>query len=312
MHVDPPNLMGLIAPAFTPMRADGSLDLPAVGRLAEHLFDRGLAGIFVGGTSGEGLSLSIAERQQLLERWVAAPRGGIPVIAHVGHAGVADARELASHADRVGADAIAAVPPFYCKPSDVATVVECCAEIAAAAPRLPFYYYHIPSLTGVCVSMRELLEVAPLRIPSFAGLKFSDSDLADFGRCVSLSDGRFGLFFGRDEMLLPALAIGATGAIGTTYNLFAPLYHRMIAAVDRGDLAGAAQLQHRSRELIAVMNRYGGLAAMKAAMALAGVDCGPCRPPLRSLDDHQREALGADLEALGFFELTRPEGSPGR
>ena len=312
MHLSPPNLKGLIAPAFTPMRADGSLDLPTVDRLAEHFFERGLAGVFVGGTSGEGLSLSMAERQQLLERWVAAPRGGLPVIAHVGHAGVADARELAAHAQRVGADAVAAVPPFYFKPADVAQVVECCAEIAAAAPRLPFYYYHIPSLTGVCVSMRELMEVASVRIPTFAGLKFSDLDLADFGRCVSFAEGRFGLFFGRDEMLLAALSVGATGAIGTTYNLFPRLYHRMIADVEHGDLAAASQRQHQSRELIAVMERYGGLSAMKAAMALAGVDCGPCRPSLRTLDAHQRDRLRADLERLEFFELTRPEAPGGR
>jgi N-acetylneuraminate lyase len=113
-------------------------------------------------------------------------------------------------------------------------------------------------------------------------------------------------------MLLPALAVGATGAIGTTYNLFPPLYQRMIDAVSHGDLAAAALLQHRSRELIAVMERLGGLPAMKAAMAFVGIDCGPCRPPLRTLDGQQREALRADLEGAGFFELTRPEGPAAR
>jgi N-acetylneuraminate lyase len=311
MRVQAPNLQGLIAPAFTPMRADGSLDLPVVDRLAELVVAHRLGGVFVGGTTGEGLSLSAPERHQLLEQWVAAARGRFPVIAHVGHAGVADAGLLAAHAQQAGADAVAAVPPFYFKPADVAQVVECCAHVAAAAPALPFYYYHIPSLTGVCVSMRELMEVAAVRIPTFAGLKFSDSDLADFGRCVSFAQGRFRLFFGRDEMLLAALAVGATGAIGTTYNLFPPLYHRMIAATKRADLAAAAALQDRSRELIAVTDRNGGLPAMKAAMAFAGVDCGPCRPPLRTLDGQQREALRADLEKLGFFELTRPGESEG-
>lgn len=300
---------GLIGPAFTPLRPDGSLDPEKVEALAEHAAAHRLAGIFCGGTSGEGLSLSMSERQELLERWVVAARGRFPVIAHVGHAGVADAMTLAAHAQRAGADAIAALPPFYFKPSDVAQAVECCATIASAAPDLPFYYYHIPSLTGVDLPMRDLMEVAAVRIPTFAGLKFSHSDLADFGRCVTFAGGRFGLFFGRDEMLLGALAVGGSAAIGTTYNLIAPLYHRMIAAVGHGDLGAAMHLQHRSREIIAVMDRFGGLAAMKAAMSFVGIDCGPCRPPLRTLDAHQAETLRADLDQVGFFEFTPPEGS---
>lgn len=309
MRPNPVHHQGLIGPAFTPLRPDRALDLDKVDALAEHAATHELAGIFCGGTSGEGLSLSIHEREQLLERWVIAARGRFPVIAHVGHAGVADAMTLAAHAQRAGADAIAALPPFYFKPSDVAQVVECCAIIAAAAPELPFYYYHIPSLTDVNVPMRGLMEVAAVRIPTFAGLKFSHSDLADFGRCVSFAGGRFGLFFGRDEMLLGALAVGGTAAIGTTYNLIAPLYHRMIAALAHGDLTAAMHLQHRSREIIAVMDRFGGLPAMKAAMAFVGIDCGPCRPPLWTLDVIHGETLRADLDQLGFFEFTQPEGS---
>ena len=306
MPADRTILQGLVAPAFTPMHPDGSLNLGAVEALADHAVAHRLAGVFVGGTSGEGPALTVPERQQLLERWVAAAAGRLPVIAHVGHAAIADAQQLAAHAQGAGASAVAAVPPFYFKPADAAQIADCCARIAGGAPELPFYYYHIPSMTGVRVAMREVMEVAADRVPTFAGLKFSDSDLADFGRCVSFAGSQFGLFFGRDEMLLPALAIGARAAIGTTYNLFAPLYHLMVEKAARAELPVASRYQHHSRELITVMERHGGLPAMKAAMGFAGVDCGPCRPPLRRLDARQREALRADLELFGFSTLTRP------
>lgn len=314
MPVQPLQLRGLVAPAFTPMRADGSLNLDQIQPLADHAHAHRIAGIFCGGTTGEGLSLSVPERQQLLEHWVLAARGRFPIIAHIGHAGIGDTQILAAHASDAGAAAIASLPPFYFKPADVDDLVSYCAAVAAPAPSLPFYYYHIPGLTGVNVSMREFVESAFTRIPTFAGLKFSGSDLADFGRCVTFTAPKYDLYFGRDEMLLGALAVGATAAIGSTYNLIAPLYRRMISAFEGGDLPAARRLQGRSREFIAIMERFGGLPAMKAAMAFAGVDCGPCRPPLRTLDANQRESLRAELERElpGFFSFTRLEESEGR
>lgn len=311
MPIEPLQLRDLVAPAFTPMRADGSLDLDQVQRLADHARAHRIAGIFCGGTTGEGLSLSVPERQQLLERWVLAAGGRFPVMAHVGHAGIGDTLLLAAHATRAGAAAVATLPPFYFKPADVDDLVDYCAAVANRAPALPFYYYHIPGFTGVNLSMREFVESAFARIPTFAGLKFSGSDLADFGRCVTFATPKYDLYFGRDEMLLAALAVGATAAIGSTYNLIAPLYRRMIRAFENGDLPAARHLQARSREFISVMDRFGGLPAMKAAMAFAGVDCGPCRPPLRTLDASQRDMLRAELEreTPGFFSFTRPEES---
>ena len=304
------NLRGLVAPVFTPLRPDGMLDLGRVEQQADHAVGQGVAGVFVCGTTGEGPSLTVPERQQLVERWCVAAGTRLPVIVHVGDPSIAAAKELAVHAQRVGAAGIAAVPPFYFRPADVDDVVACCTAVASAAPGLPFYYYHIPGNTGVRVATFELLDAAERRVPTLAGLKFSDEDLMDFGQCVATFGDRYDLFFGRDEMLLPALSIGARSAIGTTYNFAAPLYRRMIEAFDRGDLATAQSLQTRSRDLIAAVQRHGGLAAMKAAMRLAGVDCGPCRLPLRTLDDRQVDSLRRDLESTGL--LIRPEGSGAR
>src|SRR4051812_16728337 len=125
------NLRGLVAPAPTPMRPDGSLDLRTIDKLAEFYAARNLAGVFVCGTTGEGPSLSVAERQSVLERWCDVAKGVFPVIAQVGAASIADAKALASHAKGTGAAAVAAVPPFYLKPQSVEDALACCAEIAS-------------------------------------------------------------------------------------------------------------------------------------------------------------------------------------
>jgi N-acetylneuraminate lyase len=314
MPPDPLHLRGLVAPAFTPMRADGSLDLAGVERQAAHLVAQGVAAVFVCGTTGEGPSLTVPERQQLVERWcaVTAAAKSMPVIAHVGDSSIAAAKQLAEHAQGNGAAAIAAVPPHYFRPSCVDDVVACATAVASAAPRVPFYYYHIPGNTAVRVPMAELLELGAARIPTLAGLKFSDDDLMDFGQCVALAVERYDLFYGRDEMLLPALSVGARAAIGTTYNFAAPLYRRMIDSFHQGDLATAQALQARSRDLVSLIQRHGGLPAMKAAMQLAGADCGPCRLPLRTLDEQQIEALGRDLDEARLLAVIRPEGFAAR
>jgi N-acetylneuraminate lyase len=306
------HLQGLVAPALTPMRADGSLDLPAIDRLAAYFAERRLAGVFVCGTTGEGPSLTVQERRQVLERWCAAAKGLFPVIAQVGAASIADARDLAAHARAAGAAAVAALPPFYLRPRSVHEALECCADVASAAGNLPFYYYHIPYLTGVRLSMTELLDSATKRVPTFGGMKFSDGDLEDFGRCLTAAGERMDLFFGKDEVLLAALALGATAAIGSTYNYAAPLYQSMIRSFAAGDLPGARRAQALSRRLVQIIEQFGGSRVHKSLMHIAGVPCGPNRLPLPTLTGLQHEALELALEDAGLMPFIRPEGSEGR
>jgi N-acetylneuraminate lyase len=306
MPVQPLKLHGLIAPAFTPMRADRTLDLPTIDTLAKYFRDMGVSGVFVCGTSGEGPLLTADERRQVLERWCAAAKGVFPVIAHVGHAATAEARALATHAAEAGAAAVAALPPFYFKPESVDDLVDCCSDVASAVPQLPFYYYHIPGLTGVRLPMLDLLRRAQGRVPNLVGLKFSDDDLDDFGACLAFAGDRYDLFYGRDEMLLPALSMGARAAIGSTYNFAAPLYRRMMRDVEAGDLAGARAAHGTARSIVRIVSRFGGLPAQKAMMTLAGVPCGPCRLPLRTLSPEQVEALREAFRTTPLG-LTPPE-----
>jgi len=295
------HLTGLIAPPFTPTHADGGLNLDGIEPQARALAANGVRGAFVCGTTGESLSLTIAEREQIAERWMAAAPDDFAVIIHVGHTCLADSKALAAHAQKLGVHAIGAMPPCFFRPAALDDLVAWCAEVAAAAPALPFYYYHIPSMTGVDIQVADFLEAAADHIPTLAGAKFTYENLMDFARCVGLHDGRYDMLFGRDEILLSGLVAGAKGAIGTTYNFAAPLFLRVVEAYGAGDIAAARREQARAAEMVSVMLKHGGLPVFKAVMKMIGLDCGPVRLPLRDLTDEQCAALRGQLERIGFF-----------
>lgn len=294
-------LTGLIAAPHTPFRPDGSLHPDAIDRQAEHMARSGVDGVFICGTTGEGMSLTAAERRTVAERWVKAAAGRFPVVVHVGHACARDAQELAVHAQEVRATAIAAVPPFYHKPTGVPELVQFLAALARSALRTPLYYYDIPGMTGVNVPTVELMTRAAEEVPTFAGVKYSNPDLVTLQECLAVRDGSLDVLFGVDEMLLAAVVLGVTGAVGSTYNYATPLYKRMLAAFDAGDLPLARTLQRRSVALVRAIESHGGMAANKEIMRLVGVDCGPVRPPLTAIDPYDADRLKDQLEGVGFF-----------
>jgi N-acetylneuraminate lyase len=302
--------LGLVAATFTAMYPDGAINLDIIERQAELLIEQGLRGAFVCGTSGEFASLTVPERMDIARRWRDVAGDDLEIIVHVGHTSLGDARALAAHAQEIGADGIAAVGPYYFRPRGVAEAVEFSACIAAAAPATPFFYYHIPSFTGVILPMAAFLPAAAAAIPSFAGLKFTHEDLAEYAHCLAYDDGRYEVFFGRDEMLLGALGMGATSGVGTTYNAAAPLYQRMHAAFTRGDMEEARRWQARANAMIDVAVAHGGMPAFKTMMRWCGVDCGPSRPPLLSLDEERAASLRDELERFGFFEAVTEASAP--
>ena len=223
------------------------------------------------------------------------------LIVHVGSNCLADARSLATQAEQFSALAVSALAPSYFKPRSLDALVDCVAEVASAAPRTPFYFYDIPSMTSVVYSMPEFLARASNRIPTLAGIKFTNADMMAYQRCLHADDGRWDIPWGIDEALLAALAMGATGAVGSTYNFAAPIYHRLIAAFQAGDLDRARQEQFRSVRLIQLLFGYGYMAAAKAVMGMLGVPVGPARLPNDRLSREQVARLRTELEQLGFF-----------
>lgn len=214
------NLNGLTAAPYTPFRPDGTLNLDLVPQLSAHLRSSGVIGAFVAGTTGEGISMTTVERKALLAQWVMDARG-LKIVAHVGHNSVADSIDLARHAQACGADCIAAAMPSFLRPNRT-SIVGICASIAEAAPKLPFYYYHVPVFTGVQVSIASILPELSSRIPNFGGVKYTHEDLFDYSQSVACAEGKE-ILWGRDEILLSALVMGAKGAVGSTYNFAGPL-----------------------------------------------------------------------------------------
>jgi len=296
---------GLVAAPFTPFHADRSLNLDVIPAYARFLRDNGVGAAFVCGTTGEGLSLTLEERLRIAERWVGCADDRLRVIVHVGHTCLADARTLTAHAAKIGASAVSALTPCFFKPRNNAEVVNWCEAVASAAPMLPFYYYNIPSMTGIDYPVVDFLAQAQSRIPSLAGVKYTHENLPDYKACVAFAQGRYDILFGRDELLLEGTDAGALGAVGSTYNYAAPLYLRLLAAHAAGRATEARTLQDTAIKMIAICNAIGvtHLAASKALMAMLGIDCGPVRLPLAQPEATQLATLRTRLNEIGFFDF---------
>jgi N-acetylneuraminate lyase len=298
-----PPLTGLIAAPYTAFHPDGSLNLAVIEQQAASLLANDVTGAFVCGTTGEAVSLTISERMQIAQRWQEIAGADLRVIVHVGHNCLADSRALAGHAQKIGAAGVGCFSPFFFKPANAGDLAAFCADVAAAAPALPFYYYQIPSMTGVNIPAADFLRAAAPRIPNLAGVKFTHENLMDFAECVNLEDRRYDIVFGRDEILLAGLSLGARGAIGSTYNFLAPAFTELLAAFASNDLKAAREKQAEINAVISVFVRYGGLIAGKAMMKMIGLDCGPVRLPLRSPSEQRQAKLQSELEKVFFFDL---------
>jgi len=296
-------LHGLVVAAHTPFHADGSLNLAVVEKQAAHYVKHGLTTVFLAGTTGECLSLTPDERRLLAQRWSEVIRGTtLKLVLHVGSNCLEDCRALAAQAQAVGAVAISAFAPSYFKPRSIDTLVDWCAGTANAAPEMPFYFYDIPALTGVSFSMPDFLALGSKRIPTLAGLKFTNSDLMAYQFVLRTDDGRWDVPFGLDEHLLAALAMGARGAVGSGFNFAGPIYARLLRAFQAGDLANAREEQFRGVRLVQILSRFGYMGAAKAVMEMLGVPVGLARLPNTNLTGEQKMELRAKLEAVGFFE----------
>ena len=170
-------IIGLIDAPFTPFHADGSINLDPIPAYADLLARNGLKGVFINGSSGEGYMLTEQERMQLAEAWMAAVPEGFKVIVHVGSTCVRSSRRLAEHAQQIGAWGIGAMATPFPKIGRIEELVKYCEEIAAGAPNLPFYYYHIPAFNGAYLSMLDFLRAVDGRIPNFAGIKYTFESL---------------------------------------------------------------------------------------------------------------------------------------
>ena len=305
-------LNGLIAAPFTPFNPDYSLNLKVIPDYVNHLVSQDVTGAFVGGSTGECASLSQDERIKLAAAWRTAAGPELKIIIHVGGNVLGDCCLLAAHAESVGADAIGALMPCYFKPAGIKGAVEFARAIAAAAPNTPFYYYHIPDMTGVHLEMTVLFPELVRAVPTFRGIKFTHWNVMDYSLTLAAAGTDYDILFGRDETLLAGLAAGARGAVGSTYNYAARLYYDLMQSYAAGNLEAARQQQvYIQRAVLPILN-HGGQPANKAIMGMAGVDCGPARTPFLPISRETLKAVRSELDALNFFEAIRGKSEDSR
>ena len=310
MNIKFDKINGLIAAPYTPFDKKGNLNTGIIQDYAQYLKLSGVRGVFVNGTTGEGLSLTAQERMTCAEEWIRYLDAGFIIIAHVGHNSLTDCKLLAAHAQECGASAIGLLAPNFFKPQDLEALVSFNAMVAEAAPDLPFYYYHMPAMTGVNFQMSDFLQIAEGQIPNLVGLKFTHEDLMDMRLCLEYSDSRYDILHGRDEILTCGLILGATGAIGSTYNYIAPLFNRIIDAYKKSDLILADKLQLEAIHIIEILKKYGGaVKAGKSIMRLVGFDFGQPRAPVVGLTSNEEKQLHHELLDENFRAYSLPAAS---
>ena len=300
-------IIGLIDAPFTPFYANGDVNLEPIPAYAAMLQKNGMKGVFINGSSGEGYMLTEEERMRLAEAWVEAAKalpGEFKVIVHVGSCCVRNSRMLAEHAQKIGAWGIGAMAPPFPKIGRIEELVKYCEEIAAGAPELPFYYYHIPAFNGAFLPMVKLLEAVDGRIPNFAGIKYTFESIYEYNQCRLYAGGKFDMLHGQDETILPSLAMGgAQGGIGGTTNYNGVNLVGIIDAWNEGNLEKARELQNFSQEVINVICHFrGNIVGGTRIMKLIGLDLGPNRTPFQNLTQEEEDAMRAELEAINFFE----------
>jgi len=296
---------GLIDAPFSPMHPNGDINLEPIPAYYQMLRANGMKGVFINGSSGEGYMLTDDERRAIAEAWLDAV-GDDPdfkVIVHCGSCCLRSARELARHAAEHGAWGIGAMAPPFPKIGRIEELVKYIEEIAAGAPQLPFYYYHIPAFNGAFLPMTDLLAAVDGRVPNFAGIKYTFESLYEYNQCRLYGGGKFDMLHGQDETILPSLAQGgARGGIGGTTNYNGRELNAIIECWKHGDIEGAREHQNFAQEVINVICHYrGNIVAGKRIMKLIGLDLGPNRVPFRNMTDEEEEAMRAELDAIDFF-----------
>ena len=293
---------GIIPAFYACYDNDGKVNLAAVRELTQYYIDKGVQGLYVGGSSGECIYQSKEERKVVLEEVMKVAKGKLTIIAHIACNNTADSCELAAHAESLGVDAIASIPPIYFKlpPHAIAKYWN---DMSAAAPNTDFIIYNIPQLAGVSLSVPLLKEM--LKNPRCIGVKNSSMPTQDIQMWAD--EGAI-VFNGPDEQLISGLVMGAIGGIGGTYGAMPELYVELYRCVKAGEMDKALKIQNDCCRIIYKMcsghgNMYG---MIKEILRInGGPDCGSVRLPLAALVESDlaitQEAAAMIREALAKY-----------
>jgi N-acetylneuraminate lyase len=289
-----------ILPALvTPLTPGGQLDEKSAERLIEHVYDKGVGGLYVTGSTGEGIYLDFETRMRIVELSCRLSKGRGNVIVHVGAIQAAKAFELAVHAAKAGADAVSSIPPFVGGASwDEAQAFY--VELARQSP-LPVVAYYIPGLTGQHHSIANLASL--LQVPNICGYKFTDPNFYTMQRLLTRFKADQVLYNGQDEALSLGLQVGAHGGIGTTYNFMPELIMEIYRHCQAGRFVEAVAAQRKANDIIEPLLASQGLAASKQILVWQGlIDHPTCAFPRANLSEAQQRQLRDALASTAIAD----------
>lgn len=274
--------VGLIAPTFTPFNEKSEINLDVIGPYAELLKSKGISAVLINGTTGEGTSLSVQERKKITEKWSEICQNlDMVLMVQISGCSFADVIDLAEHAASLKVDGVLCLPELYFKPRSISKLVQYLKDISVYCPTIPIYYYHMPSLTQVDLSMESFMDLARKEIPTFAGIKFSSSELDQAVGC--LKHGQ--VYLGSVKILCGAVALGFKRAIMTLVNIKPEMCLQIVELMEIGKVQEARQLQHQLNDFVDETMKKGNgnwVTTMKAAFneEFKEINLGTTRKPL--------------------------------
>jgi N-acetylneuraminate lyase len=299
---------GILVALVTPLDEAGEVQLASIRPLVEHVLGLGINGLYVCGSTGEGFSLSPDERMAVVESIVTATADRVPIIVNVSHMEFRQVVRLADHAKEVGASAVSSLPPIYF-PISAAELLSYFRALLDCV-QLPLTLYNIPQLAHRALDEMLVGELASDE--RLIGIKHSSEDTQMLVRFKQISGGRLLVWSGRDAFYLGCLAMGADGAIGSSFNLLGDLFSAVTRLFRAGDHATALALQHRINPVHARLQVNGSVQSIKRCLSLAGVECGECRLPYGTIgtafDDYFRQTLEMADRVRSDFNTSKYAG----
>lgn len=291
-----PRFSGAWPALVTPFTNCDDVNVTVLREITEHLISKDVDGLYLGGTTGEGIFMSVDERNLIAETVIEQVNERIPVIIHVGALSIKDAVALARHADQIGASGISSVVLTYYE--SLESLYAYYSQIAQAVPELPFLGYMFGGTIDAVSLMRKLME-----IPSLVGAKYSGSNMFEFRQLVQLRQEDWTIFSGMDEQCLFAVMSGSHGNVGSTLNFMPGVYREIRRCAEVGDYMNGMEIQNQANAITHIMQTYGFQGALKAVMSKIGFDCGSPRLPNLPFPEERWRTLYAELEKYDFDEM---------
>ncbi|SHJ19172.1 N-acetylneuraminate lyase [Clostridium amylolyticum] len=284
---------GIIPALITPYTKEGKINEKSLEKLVKLNLDKGVNGFYVGGSTAEAFMLSLEERKYLLDIVSDTAKGQATIINHVGCISTDEAIELAKHAEKVGVDAISAIPPFYYKFS-YEEIKNHYLDIVNSV-NLPMIIYNFPAFSGVEMTSERVKELMNIN-SKFIGVKNTSMNLFEMAKMKEISKNIV-VLNGHDEVLLGGLSMGANGAVGSTYNFMADKFIKIYKLFNENKIEEAREIQNKANAIIDVLIKANIFPAIKYILEkYEGIECNGCRKPFGDIAPGGKELLDAVLK----------------